>query len=295
MWRTITPTTWAELVEELYADSWDSELLRFRSPFAFRGTLGDWDLDTSLMRLGGRVEVLERHLLRNFRKYAHRDLVERDSIWHWLTLAQHHGLPTRLLDWTYSPFVALHFATDDLETMDCDGAIWMVDIARAHALLPEVLKEALAEEGSLVFTVEILAGLEQVGDPAEGARTARPPEAGRTARPPEARRAVRSLADFDALAEEPFLLFLEPASIDQRLVNQFALSSVLPDPALGLDDWLRRHPELCRKVLVPAGLKWEIRDKLDQANITERVLFPGLDGLSKWLRRHYSTRRGPAG
>ena len=57
-----------------------------------------------------------------------------------------------------------------------------------------------------------------------------------------------------------------------------------------LDHWLAEHSELCRKIIIPSELKWEVRDKLDQANITERVLLTGLDGLSSWLKRYYTPR-----
>ena len=57
-----------------------------------------------------------------------------------------------------------------------------------------------------------------------------------------------------------------------------------------MDAWTEANPALVRRVLIPAELKWEVRDKLDQANISERVLFPGLDGLSRWLRRYYTER-----
>ena len=102
---------------------------------------------------------------------------------------------------------------------------------------------------------------------------------------------VETLTEFDGLATDgEFLLFFEPPSIDDRIVNQFALFSVMPNPRRNVDDWLVKNPDLFRRVRIPADLKWECRDKLDQCNITERVFFPGLDGLSSWLRRHYSPK-----
>ena len=74
------------------------------------------------------------------------------------------------------------------------------------------------------------------------------------------------------------------------IVNQFALFSLMSSPSASMDGWLQEHPHLCRRVTVPAELKWEVRDKLDQANVSERTLFPGLDGLSRWLERYYAPR-----
>ena len=107
-------------------------------------------------------------------------------------------------------------------------------------------------------------------------------------------RSVTTLEAFDQLAEQPFVTFFEPPSLDDRIVNQYALFSLMSSPSAQLDPWLAEHAELARRIIIPAELKWEIRDKLDQANITERVLFPGLDGLSRWLARYYSPRQGPA-
>jgi hypothetical protein len=254
-----TARNWSDIVEALYADSWSPALRRFRSPFAFRGlSHADHSLASSLVRLAGEADIrrLELALLRNFRKYAVTEGEHADSIWDWLALGQHRGLPTRLLDWTYSPLVALHFATDTPEDFGRDGVVWCVNFVEANKRLPQRLRRIMTREGSDTVTVDMLS-------------------------------VFKDLRAFDALSRTPFLVFLEPPAIDRRILNQFALFSLMSSPTAEIDGWLEQHPELCRRVIVPARLKWEIRDKLDQANINERILFPDLDGLSRWLARYY--------
>lgn len=272
-------SSWSQLQEELFEGSWNEVLQRYRSPFVFRGLSDrEYRLQTSLKRLQGTYWQLEKHLLRNFRKYAQLGAKEFSSFWHFLSIAQHHGLPSRLLDWTYSPYIALHFATANLDRFITDGVIWVVDYEKAHNHLPTSLKHLLREEGAQAFTVELLTSLQP-----------HPPKDGMDESP--FKDFVKTLKEFDALgAEEEFLLFFEPPSINQRIVNQFALFSVMPNPRRNIDDWLDSNPDLFRRIIIPAQLKWECRDKLDQCNITERVLFPGLDGLGSWLKRQYSPK-----
>ena len=254
-------TSWMELTQALY-DIPKTSHERHRSDYVYRGVADQaWGLETSLFRLGGDYVKVERPLLRSFRKYAEPGSIPDDTLWFRLSVAQHHGLPTRLLDWTVSPKVAVHFATFEEEHYDKDAAIWCINVVKARDLLPRKVLDVLDREYAFLFSVEML-------------------------------KFIPELADFDALAKEgPFVLFFEPPSLDSRIVNQGAIMSVMPGATLVLSELLRNHPSLYHRVIIPKELKWEVRDKLDQDNITERMLFPGLDGLSRWLKRYYG--QGP--
>ncbi|MBV9471176.1 MAG: FRG domain-containing protein [Abitibacteriaceae bacterium] len=259
-----TPQTWAELQDALFNYPWGLTAPgRHRSPYAYRGMTEDYaDLTTSLMRIGGPYAQLEAAILRNFRKYAEEADMFMESEWLWLAMAQHHGLPTRLLDWTYSPYVALHFATDNTEHSRKDGVIWCLDYQKVRELLPRKLRHLVGIE-SFKFTVNLLeASIKN----------------------------LQELAQIEKEHGEPFVMFLEPPSLDKRIVNQYALFSMMSNAEERLDTWLEQHPDIYHKIIIPAHLKWEIRDNLDQANINERMLFPGLDGLSAWLKRYYSAK-----
>jgi hypothetical protein len=256
--RVETIGSWRELDDAVAAAGKEGHRAgRAHSSLVFRGLArSTYTNRSSLARLGEDSPRLERHLIRNFRKYAHREQ-PGPTLWDWMSLAQHHGLPTRLLDWTFSPLVAAHFAT--ATSAGAEAMVWAVDCAAAHELLPPQLERALRGEGATVFTTELLA---------EHAPT---------------------LGDLDELGgPDPFVLFFEPPSLDDRIVNQSAVLSMMSDPRADFDDWLEAHPGTWHAWRITADAKAEIRARLDQANVTERVLMPGLDGLAAWLRRYYA-------
>jgi hypothetical protein len=229
----------------------------------YRGVAdASWGLQTSLQRIGSHFENVEGPLLRNFLKYAGPGQIPSEALLFQLAVAQHHGLPTRVLDWTTSPKVAAHFATWEANHFDKDGVIWCIDVIEAGRLLPTFLANRLHDEKAILFSIEMLAD-------------------------------YKKLREFDRLGtDDEFVLFFEPPSLDGRIVNQGAILSIMPNAVSDLKFFLEKNDHLYKRIIIPKEIKWELRDKLDQDNVTERMLFPGLDGTSLWLKRYYGLGPG---
>lgn len=122
--------------------SWDAFLRLIADPpysnWAYRGERDErWPLYSSLSRYLRNFNVhaeawtlQEARILRVFKRKAHQFLEqppEPDDDFQWLALMQHHGGPTRLIDFTWSPYVAAFFA---LERTTEDGVIWALNPGR---------------------------------------------------------------------------------------------------------------------------------------------------------------------
>ena len=280
--------TWTELQELVVRDMWTAEIGRHRSPYVFRGVPDEgFSLGTSIGRFVGDSQKwhLEPLLLRNFAQYAASELGEPRSVWHLLSIAQHYGLPTRLLDWSFSPLVAAYFAVATGDT-DHDGAIWAVDYRTLHAGLPDRYQEVLETTETDMLDVHLLSNAtleyeqrEDLGDGAAPVRNLN--DIGRISE------LWRELWAPDADRDDEYVMFFRPPAIDDRIVNQSAVFSFQSDPRLVLDRWLADRPDCYRKIVVPGDRKLEFRDKLDQMNVNHRTLFPGLEGVATGLKQYY--------
>ncbi|HEX2205577.1 MAG TPA: FRG domain-containing protein [Longimicrobium sp.] len=258
--------TLGELLDRVTPEAHDPVSGRLRGTWVFRGSKGPgWPLLTSLDRLGGAEPPhskahLEEHILRNFIRYS-RPFLDRvpANEWELLVTAQHHGLPTRLLDWSYSPLIAAHFATLGGEP-GADRVIWRLDWAALHehfglppyAFLVQDL-DAMLQSRGIRGLDDLLAG--RVPDDAH------------------------------------FACMLDAPALDDRIQAQAATFTFSTDRTRSFETLLRDEglTRALTRFVVPGENADLVRDQLDLCAIDERKLFPDLDGVAAQMRRYYST------
>ena len=230
--------------------------------FLFRGqSSADWLLQTSLARelagsglSGYQVAQLEREIMNRFWREAHRELEpgvsskRAISLNSW-PLMQHYGTPTRVLDWSLSPYVALYFSVE--QRWDDDGALWWFSAATAENLMVRQFGHDYMDKSRLLFK----SGDDEV---------------------------------FVTPSPSAMLFTYELHLAIQRMGNQQSMFTICLDPladhahVLGDLASYGDGPH-CGKLVVPKALKPELLRELQLMNVTGKAMFPGLDGLGRTL------------
>jgi len=243
------------------------ELYNKKGTWIFRGHKNEvWDLMTTLERLTCIIKPenflsFEFGLLRKFKRefhlYSQRapnfyDLIE------WFSLMQHHGTPTRLLDCTYSFYVATYFALEDVEYNEENGAVWAINC--------QWLEDKLTNKYphfKKAFT--------------------------------QSDRHLQSPKNLKKIINTSGVIRINPYYMHERLSVQqgcFLLSGNITEPfvnnllaSAGSRKELKKHLfKFVIKIKVNKSLRKEILKDLFRMNITRTSLFPGIDGYASSLK-----------
>lgn len=265
----------------------------FLDPFIFRGQQkSNWELSTSIER-AKKVSVLSMlqtynteekwmldEFMRKFHLYSARQ-IGLDEKLEWLSIMQHHGSPTRLLDFTYSIFIAMYFACID---SDNTSSIWAIN----RYTLRDNLHKAhnLPYENGVALKDEINALATTFADQYIAREIRKNEVVPNTIVPIEPRLYTERLTKQQGL----FLVPINPKiSFTQNLEFAFDVSSIQfkeyefsklveTSKAADSEDTLG-----IIKFDVPNDCHNNILTDLKRMNITAEVLFPGLDGLARSL------------
>jgi len=232
--------------------------------WCFRGDrLHEHGLKTSLERAAidrwgcewSEMPAIEEGLLRRFKREAHLYLTHEpddgDKIG-WLSLMRHHGAPTRLLDWTYSFFVALYFAIARTEP-DEAPLLSAMNLERLRSTVEgqDHLRDLLAEDPN-----------------AKDERTVN--------------------AIIDHAPPRPLVFPLNPRRMNRRLVLQQSVFLVPGDIARPFMENLEAvdgPTDLIEEISLSPDREFlkEVTQNLLAMNMSSATLFPGLDGFAQNL------------
>lgn len=239
----------------------------------FRGHANaEWELVTSLERRLKSLPdsrdrmVAERGIHRRFTERSQsllHDCPNEDDELSWLMLMQHYGAPTRLLDWSTSPFVALFFAFEQPVAV-AERALWVLSASWLRFQFGTKLFLHMRDPWGLIAETETSA---------TGDVTTSFPGVGFDWRSAENRRLLDLRAQKCAM---PYPLL--PPTLTERMSAQQAVFTY--DAALEGGVPYRTLPTMHRYVL-PNSWRVPVLGALRTMGLSASSLFPGLDGIGR--------------
>lgn len=237
--------------------------------FVFRGqSCSNWGLNTTLDRLLRQVpeefrheKIVYNHLDRFYRALRGRrtgnvtknESTNENDLW---ALGQHYGLATPLLDWSFSPYIALFFAFNDPSPASSgERALWALDLKKVKEInvtIDDYVEIKRASGEALEFGFEVF----------EGGRT-------------------------------PIIELFEPLSDDNpRIISQAGMFTRLP-VLTALNEWVinfcgTSYKDVLLKVTVSEDERDNVIWALEKMNIHSASLFPDINGASKYCNEMLS-------
>lgn len=224
--------------------------------------LGEQVIENNQYKAWATEKIILKEYIREGMRY--KDLSPTDYV-HWAEYAQHYGAPTRFLDWTGNPTVALYFACK--ENLEKDGIVWIlhrINYEEEWARLVQNKKDVLVED------------------------------------------LISELITSESGVEYPILY--APYYVDERMSAQNShfmvwgsredsLETMFSDVKYAMEmppenstsriRGSRQKENLLFKFIIQADRKASIIRELDTIGINERFLFPGMDGLGKYIDRRF--------
>jgi len=252
--------------------------------WAFRGhTRADYFLQPSIERIfdAARFPLNEaEELVGNlFRARAHHYVVNlppnTDEL-EWLSLMRHHGAPTRLLDWTVSPYVAAFFATCERapaliqqrepRPTHCASAIWAINAVSLKEAARKIISSGPGDEVSSSAKLGSRAHFNRIFLSRHGKLT-------------------------------PLIAPVRPVRMNERLTDQRGLFLCASTLEFGFEAILKKmladeyavggtKTEWFYKLEIEPSARLDVLTELRRMNITYGSLFPGLDGFARSMQTY---------
>lgn len=265
-------------------------LANMLSNFIFRGQ-GDssWELSTAIERtfqkFEPKVSIYENKeywIIREFRRKFHlySNNPPDDNNFEWLAILQHYGCPTRLLDFTYSLYIALFFAINDA---DSDAAVWGVNLSALAERTRQKFSlryKPFNAYADVINSYHITIANKYIANQ-EGVEKSNFVISAVPTKFTERISVQQGIFLIPLNLQNSFIKNLYATFKNSKIVIEELVQKDLDSLFLKRDTRTKNQEIYVIKIVIPKSLHNQGIEDLTRMNITNERLFPGLDGLAK--------------